>query len=39
MTTHARRGLSHLLLGSVTEKVVRIADCAVLVVRAEPRTP
>lgn len=37
MTTHARRGLSHLLLGSVTEKVVRMANCAVLVVRAEPR--
>ncbi|MBI5442493.1 MAG: universal stress protein [Deltaproteobacteria bacterium] len=38
MTTHARRGLTHLLLGSVTEKVVRSANCAVLVVRAEPRT-
>jgi nucleotide-binding universal stress UspA family protein len=37
MTTHARRGLSHVLLGSVTEKVIRTANCAVLVVRAEPR--
>ncbi len=36
MTTHARRGLSHLLLGSVTERVVRAARCDVLVVRAEP---
>jgi nucleotide-binding universal stress UspA family protein len=32
MTTHGRRGLSHLLLGSVTEKVVRLAPCHVLVV-------
>jgi nucleotide-binding universal stress UspA family protein len=36
MTTHARRGLSHLLLGSVTERVVRSAGCAVLVMRPEP---
>ncbi len=35
MTTHARRGLSHLLLGSVTERVVRTAHCDVLVVRPE----
>ena len=33
MTTHGRRGLSHLLLGSVTEKVLRTAPCPVLVVR------
>ncbi|MHB8764780.1 MAG: universal stress protein [Deferrisomatales bacterium] len=32
MTTHGRRGLSHLLLGSVTEKVIRTAPCPVLVV-------
>jgi nucleotide-binding universal stress UspA family protein len=30
MGTHGRGGLSHLLLGSVTEKVVRKAPCAVL---------
>ena len=33
MTTHGRKGLSHLLLGSVTEKVLRTAPCPVLVVR------
>ncbi|HEX6243682.1 MAG TPA: universal stress protein [Polyangiales bacterium] len=32
MGTHGRTGLSHLLLGSVTEKVVRRAPCAVLTV-------
>jgi len=35
MGTHGRRGLSHLLLGSVAERVVRTARCAVLTVRAE----
>ncbi len=34
MGTHGRSGLEHLLLGSVTEKVIRHADCPVLVVRA-----
>ncbi len=33
MGTHGRRGLSHALLGSVTEKVVRTAPCPVLTVR------
>lgn len=31
--THGRAGLKHVLLGSVAEKVVRHAPCAVLVVR------
>jgi nucleotide-binding universal stress UspA family protein len=31
--THGRTGLKHALLGSVTEKVVRKAPCAVLTVR------
>jgi nucleotide-binding universal stress UspA family protein len=31
--THGRSGLTHMLLGSVTEKVVRRAPCAVLTVR------
>lgn len=33
MTTHGRRGFAHLLLGSVAEKLVRMAPCSVLVVR------
>ena len=33
MGTHGRTGLTHVLLGSVAERVVRHAPCAVLVVR------
>jgi len=33
MTTHGRGGLSHLLLGSTAEKVVRHAPCPVLTIR------
>jgi nucleotide-binding universal stress UspA family protein len=33
IASHGRRGLSRLLLGSVTEQVVRAAPCAVLVCR------
>jgi nucleotide-binding universal stress UspA family protein len=33
--SHGRRGLSHLLLGSVAERVVRIAGCPVLTVRPD----
>jgi nucleotide-binding universal stress UspA family protein len=33
MGTHGRHGLDHILLGSVTEKVVRKARCPVLTVR------
>ncbi len=36
MGTHGRRGLRHLVLGSVAERVVREAPCAVLVVRPQP---
>lgn len=32
--THGRRGVRRLVLGSVAESVVRLADCSVLVVRA-----
>jgi len=32
--THGHRGLSHLLLGSVAEKLVRMATCPVLTVHA-----
>ena len=35
MGTHGRSGLSHALLGSVAEKVVRKASCPVLTVRPE----
>jgi universal stress protein A len=34
MGTHGRTGLSHVLLGSVAERVVRLAPCPVLTVRA-----
>jgi universal stress protein A len=34
MGTHGRSGVAHLLLGSVAERVVRIAPCPVLTVRA-----
>lgn len=34
MGTHGRRGLNHLMLGSVAEEVVRSAGCPVLTVRA-----
>jgi nucleotide-binding universal stress UspA family protein len=33
MGTHGRTGLQHVLLGSVAEKVVRLAPCPVLTVR------
>jgi len=34
MATHGRTGLQHALLGSVAEKVVRLAPCPVLTVRS-----
>lgn len=37
MATHGRSGFSHLLLGSVTEKVIRSAPCPVLTLRARER--
>jgi len=33
MGTHGRRGLEHLLLGSVAERVLRMAPCPVLTVK------
>ena len=33
MGTHGRTGYMHVLLGSVAEKVIRLAPCSVLVVR------
>ena len=34
MSTHGRRGLENVLLGSVTEEVLRLAGCPVLTIRA-----
>jgi nucleotide-binding universal stress UspA family protein len=33
MSTHGRTGFIHALIGSVAEKVVRLATCPVLTVR------
>lgn len=35
MSTHGRRGMRHLLIGSVTEEVIRLAPCSVLSIRAD----
>ena len=35
MPTHGRTGISHLLFGSVAEKVIRLAKCPVLTIRPE----
>jgi nucleotide-binding universal stress UspA family protein len=35
MGTHGRTGMSHLFVGSVAERVVRLAPCPVLTVRAD----
>lgn len=37
VSTHGRTGLSHLLIGSVAEKVVRHAPCPVLTLRSRAR--
>ena len=34
MSTHGRTGLSHALMGSVAERVIRLAHCPVLTVRS-----
>jgi universal stress protein A len=39
MGTHGRTGLQHAILGSVAEKVVRLAPCPVLVVRQSGASP
>jgi universal stress protein A len=38
MGTHGRRGLAHMFLGSVAERVVRTAPCPVLTTRGDRRT-
>ena len=37
MGTHGRGGVTHMLLGSIAEKIVRRAPCAVLTVRHPQR--
>lgn len=37
MATHGRTGLSHLILGSVAETVIREASCPVLTVKPKPQ--
>jgi universal stress protein A len=42
IATHGRTGLSHVLLGSVAERIIREAPCPVLTIRdrhREPATP
>ena len=39
MATHGRTGLEHVVLGSVAEKVVRLAPCPVLTVKYTGKTP
>ena len=39
MGTHGRTGLQHVLLGSVAEKVARLAPCPVLIVRQPTVVP
>ena len=39
MGTHGRTGFSHVVLGSVAEKIVRLAKCPVLTVRVPPESP
>jgi nucleotide-binding universal stress UspA family protein len=36
MGTHGRRGMAHLMMGSVAERVVRTAPCPVMTVRTAP---
>ncbi len=36
MATHGRTGLSHMVMGSVAERVVRTAPCPVLTIRPTP---
>jgi nucleotide-binding universal stress UspA family protein len=37
ISTHGRTGLSHMIVGSVTEKVVRLARCPVLSIPCHPK--
>lgn len=35
MGTHGRRGVAHLIMGSVAERTLRVAPCPVLTIRSE----
>jgi nucleotide-binding universal stress UspA family protein len=37
MGTHGRTGMTHLLMGSVAERVVRLAPCPVMVTREKAK--
>ena len=37
ISSHGRRGITRFLMGSVAERVVRLAPCPVLVLRSEPQ--
>ena len=37
MATHGRGGVARLLMGSVTEKIIRSAPCPVLTLREHPQ--
>src|SRR5579859_1327077 len=39
VATHGRTGLSHIVMGSVAEKIVRYTECPVLIVRAKFTAP
>jgi nucleotide-binding universal stress UspA family protein len=39
ISTHGRTGLERLLMGSIAEKIVRLAPCAILTVKRPPTTP
>jgi len=39
MGTHGYRGMSHLALGSVTERTLRLAPCPVITTRGKPEDP
>jgi nucleotide-binding universal stress UspA family protein len=38
MGTHGRTGMAHLLMGSVAERVVRLAPCPVMVTREKAKS-
>jgi len=37
MGTHGRKGMAHLIMGSVAERTLRIAPCPVLTIRSDEK--